>query len=152
MVHNFFPMTIWGLFFINIFTSFFFFSQTFFFLPSSFFLLKMSNSPLPNSNPAFGAYNAVAPYATHSLPSTSAVSHAGYPFNFPVSGGGAGISHRPHASQTPQQFIQQLQQQQQESNATPTRHTIGILKTTPRSMWYLFPFFFFANLLSNLFP
>lgn len=113
----------------------------------------MSNSSLPNSNPAFGAYNAVAPFATHSLPSTSAVSYAGYPFNFPVSGGGAGISHRPHASQTPQQFIQQLQQQQQQSMQRQRAIQLELQRQHQESMCISsFFFFFFANLLSNLFP
>ncbi|GAB5593272.1 hypothetical protein Unana1_08172 [Umbelopsis nana] len=62
------------------------------------------------SNPNF---TGGGPSSYHSLPSASTPSYAGYPFNFAVQGGGGvGISHRPHASQTPQQFIQQLQQQQ----------------------------------------
>ncbi|KAH8553956.1 hypothetical protein BGW37DRAFT_482907 [Umbelopsis sp. PMI_123] len=63
----------------------------------------MSNSSLSNSTPGFGAYNS-PPFAT-THPATTAA-YAGYPFNLAVQGG---IPHRPHS--TPQQFIQQLQQQ-----------------------------------------
>ncbi|CAM0138965.1 hypothetical protein VKS41_008524 [Umbelopsis sp. WA50703] len=65
----------------------------------------MSNHSMPASN--FGAYNPPA-----FVPQPSASSYAGYPnpFNFAVQGGS---SHRPQVPQTPQQFIQQLQQQQQ---------------------------------------